>query len=116
MGLRKTNLRPDDNAYCLMGLFEVNMPMLYDEGERAFIRWQEEIMRYSDDQLIFAWRSKPLNETVNGTNVYCRLRATRPESFSESGSIVPLSQLGFRYIVHNDESGTPIEFVPNSCC
>jgi hypothetical protein len=36
---RKTT-RPEDIAYCLMGLFSVNMPMLYGEGDRAFIRLQ----------------------------------------------------------------------------
>jgi hypothetical protein len=48
--------RPEDYAYCLIGLFSVNMPMLYGEGgERAFQRLQEEIMKQSDDQLLFAW-------------------------------------------------------------
>jgi hypothetical protein len=28
----------EDLAYCLMGIFGVNMPMLYGEGERAFTR------------------------------------------------------------------------------
>lgn len=42
--------RIEDRAYCLMGLFNVNMPMLYGEGEKAFIRLQEEIMKESDDR------------------------------------------------------------------
>ena len=40
---RKTTL-PEDAAYCLLGLFEIHMPLLYGEGERAFIRLQEEIL------------------------------------------------------------------------
>jgi hypothetical protein len=41
-----------------MGLFEVNMPMLYGEGSlKAFIRLQEEIMRANEDQSLFAWVS-----------------------------------------------------------
>ena len=47
----------EDSAYCLFGLFGVNMPMLYGEGERAFIRLQEEIMKRSDDHSLFAWGS-----------------------------------------------------------
>ena len=47
--------RPEDRAYSLMGLFGVSMPMLYGEGESAFLRLQEEIMKISDDQSIFAW-------------------------------------------------------------
>lgn len=47
---------PEDTAYCLLGLFGANMPLLYEEGrERAFYRLQEEIKRYSDDHSIFAW-------------------------------------------------------------
>ncbi|PWY95174.1 HET-domain-containing protein, partial [Aspergillus sclerotioniger CBS 115572] len=47
--------RPEDIAYCLLGIFNINMPLLYGERDRAFIRLQEEIMRQSDDQSIFAW-------------------------------------------------------------
>ncbi|KAF2681715.1 HET-domain-containing protein, partial [Lentithecium fluviatile CBS 122367] len=46
----------EDMAYCLMGIFDVNMPLMYGEGgEKAFIRLQEEIMKDSDDQSLFAW-------------------------------------------------------------
>lgn len=38
-----------------MGLFGVNLRMLYGEGERAFLRLQEEIMKQSDDRSLFAW-------------------------------------------------------------
>ncbi|KAI6042426.1 heterokaryon incompatibility protein-domain-containing protein, partial [Pisolithus marmoratus] len=51
---RKTT-RMEDRAYSLMGLFGVNMPMLYGEGERAFQRLQLEIIRISNDHSIFAW-------------------------------------------------------------
>lgn len=52
---RRKTTRIEDQAYSLMGLFNVNMPMLYGEGEKAFIRLQEEIIRYSADQSIFVW-------------------------------------------------------------
>jgi hypothetical protein len=32
--------RAEDLAYCLLGIFAVNMPLLYGEGKRAFIRLQ----------------------------------------------------------------------------
>ena len=51
---RKTS-RVEDEAYSLMGLLGVNMPMLYGEGKRAFQRLQLEIIRMSNDQSIFAW-------------------------------------------------------------
>jgi hypothetical protein len=47
--------REEDIAYSLLGLFGVNMPMIYGEGKRAFTRLQEEIIKISDDQSIFAW-------------------------------------------------------------
>jgi hypothetical protein len=49
--------RVEDIAYCLMGIFEVNIPMLYGEGSKAFFRLQEEIMKVSDDHTIFAWET-----------------------------------------------------------
>jgi hypothetical protein len=52
---RRQTRREEDIAYCLMGLFSVNMPLLYGEGTRAFVRLQDEIMKISDDQTIFAW-------------------------------------------------------------
>ena len=51
---RKTT-RPEDRAYSLMGIFDVNMPTIYGEGDKAFLRLQEEIMKKSNDQSIFAW-------------------------------------------------------------
>ncbi|ROW08517.1 hypothetical protein VMCG_03274 [Cytospora schulzeri] len=53
--------RVEDLAYCLMGLFDVNMPMLYGESEKAFIRLQEEIIKMSDDMSIFAWTDTKAN-------------------------------------------------------
>ncbi|KAK0639474.1 heterokaryon incompatibility protein-domain-containing protein, partial [Cercophora newfieldiana] len=49
--------RKEDIAYSLFGLFDVNMPLLYGEGERAFRRLQEEIIKTSTDDSIFAWSS-----------------------------------------------------------
>ncbi|OBT92006.1 hypothetical protein VE01_09952 [Pseudogymnoascus verrucosus] len=54
---RRMTTRKEDMAYCLLGIFNVNMPMLYGEGDRAFIRLQEEIMKNSDDHSLFAWSS-----------------------------------------------------------
>ncbi|ETS80245.1 hypothetical protein PFICI_07774 [Pestalotiopsis fici W106-1] len=47
--------RLEDLAYCLMGIFDVQMPLLYGEGKRAFTRLQQEIMKGSEDQSLFAW-------------------------------------------------------------
>ncbi|KFY07331.1 hypothetical protein V492_07237 [Pseudogymnoascus sp. VKM F-4246] len=49
--------REEDEAYSLLGLFEVNMPLLYGEGrERAFIRLQETIYNSTADHTLFLFR------------------------------------------------------------
>jgi hypothetical protein len=39
---RKTK-RKEDKAYCLLGIFNIYMPLIYGEGDNAFIRLKEEI-------------------------------------------------------------------------
>ncbi|KAF4635701.1 hypothetical protein G7Y89_g2394 [Cudoniella acicularis] len=52
---KRQTTRKEDQAYCLMGLFNVSMPPLYGEGRKAFIRLQLEIIKQTDDESIFAW-------------------------------------------------------------
>lgn len=78
--------REEDMAYCLMGLFDVNMPMLYGEGNKAFLRLQEEIMRRSDDHTLFAWKD-PYCDEPHG------LLADRPAAFRELGNCVPYPEI-----------------------
>lgn len=51
--------KPEDMAYCLLGIFDVTMHFDYgrDVGDKAFETLQEEIMRKTDDQTLFTWRS-----------------------------------------------------------
>ncbi|KAI1414886.1 HET-domain-containing protein [Hypoxylon sp. FL1857] len=52
---RKTS-RTEDVAYCLLGIFDINMPLLYGEGHKAFHRLQEEILKtYPADHSLYAW-------------------------------------------------------------
>ncbi|KAF1847723.1 HET-domain-containing protein [Cucurbitaria berberidis CBS 394.84] len=73
--------RPEDVAYSLLGIFDINMPLLYGEGTRAFQRLQEEIMKQSDDQSIFASRPSVSPEVD-------ALLAQSPADFSTCGNIV----------------------------
>ncbi|KAI1854738.1 hypothetical protein JX266_000856 [Neoarthrinium moseri] len=50
---RRTTTRAEDLAYCLLGIFDITMPLLYGEGKRAFTRLQEEILKRTDDHTIF---------------------------------------------------------------
>lgn len=47
--------REEDMAYCLLGLFSINMPLLYGEGQKSFLRLQEQILKQQEDYSIFAW-------------------------------------------------------------
>src|SRR5436305_4871678 len=81
---KRQTTRVEDMAYCLMGLFGVNMPMLYGEGERAFGRLQEEIMKTSDDHTLFAW-TEPKDKRRRFTR---GLLADSPAEFIRSGDII----------------------------
>ncbi|KAF9455700.1 heterokaryon incompatibility protein-domain-containing protein [Collybia nuda] len=56
---KRNTTREEDVAYSLMGLFDINMPLLYGEGKKAFIRLQHEIIKKSNDHSIFAWTTEP---------------------------------------------------------
>ncbi|KAH7887351.1 heterokaryon incompatibility protein-domain-containing protein, partial [Phlebopus sp. FC_14] len=45
----------EDIAYCLLGILDLRLPILYGEQERSFIRLQDEIMKNTDDTCIFDW-------------------------------------------------------------
>lgn len=83
--------RPEDIAYCLLGIFEVNMPPLYGEGgERAFIRLQEEILKEFDDQSILAWDASAIDETWGTIGAL----APAPAYFAESHHVETIPSTG----------------------
>ncbi|KAG4410977.1 hypothetical protein IFR04_015885 [Cadophora malorum] len=83
---RRKTTREEDHAYSLMGLFDINMPILYGEGlEKAFTRLQHEIMLRSPDQSILLWYKA-------GETSY-RLLAESPDCFQNSGGIMFISTL-----------------------
>lgn len=80
----RTTTRDEDIAYCLMGIFQVNMPLLYGEGGNAFIRLQEEIIKKSDDHSIFAWQNRLFSSGM---------LASSPKSFRTSTDIVQVHSI-----------------------
>ncbi|KAM7220142.1 hypothetical protein V8F06_004470 [Rhypophila decipiens] len=78
---RKTT-RIEDIAYCLMGLFDINMPLLYGEGHKAFLRLQHEIIRKSNDHSIFCWRDQSATFSTHRG-----LMARSPSEFDGSSEI-----------------------------
>lgn len=77
--------RAEDRAYSLLGIFQVNMPMLYGEGGNAFIRLQEEIIKANPDMSIFAWTRS--NE-FDGDEQYSGLLASSPADFKNAESLI----------------------------
>ncbi|KAK4172333.1 putative vegetative incompatibility protein HET-E-1 [Triangularia setosa] len=69
--------RKEDEAYSLLGLFSVNMPMLYGEGRRAFHRLQQEILKTSNDQSILAFERQFYSDSSS-------LLADSPRCFASS--------------------------------
>ncbi|KAJ4396062.1 hypothetical protein N0V93_000279 [Gnomoniopsis smithogilvyi] len=76
----RSTTRPEDMAYCLLGIFGINLPLIYGEGHRAFIRLQEEIIRTSDDHSILAFN------TILSRN---SLLADHPSLFRDMKSLQP---------------------------
>ncbi|KAF5343982.1 hypothetical protein D9758_012902 [Tetrapyrgos nigripes] len=77
--------REEDRAYSLMGLFGVNMPPLYGEGgPSAFLRLQEEIIKFSNDQSIFAWSTPSVTSAEDERR---GLLAKSPSEFKACGDI-----------------------------
>ncbi|KAK4505903.1 hypothetical protein PRZ48_003868 [Zasmidium cellare] len=81
----RVTTRLEDQAYSLLGIFDVNLPLLYGEGSKAFLRLQEEIIRTQGDHSILVWYSH-----------HRKLLAPSPAAFSECDRIVRQS------ITHED--------------
>lgn len=75
--------RTEDIAYCLLGLFDINMPMIYGEGERAFIRLQEEIAKETNDLSLFAWTSKGEQDSKDFRGMF----ASSPAEFADCRNV-----------------------------
>ena len=57
---RRITTREEDMAYCLLGILDVNMPLLYGEGRsRAFQRLQEQFIAANEDYTLFLWGFGP---------------------------------------------------------
>ncbi|KAI0449214.1 HET-domain-containing protein [Xylaria acuta] len=77
----RVTTRPEDIAYCLLGLFCINMPLLYGERGNAWIRLQKELIAVSDDESIFAWVSVPRLEVLMNDGRGSTMLAPDPVNF-----------------------------------
>jgi hypothetical protein len=68
----------------MLGIFDINMPLLYGEGQKAFYRLQMEIMDQLDDESLFAWQDDP-STAESATH---GLLAKSPSKFAACGNVV----------------------------
>ena len=92
---KRETTRIEDRAYSLLGIFGVNMTMLYGEGSKSFLRLQEEVLKTLDDHSIFVWRG--FSWGMPG------LLASSAKAFASSGNVRNI----------RDEKGTPSYTVNN---
>ena len=122
---KRETTRVEDIGYCLLGIFGVHMPMIYGEGDKAFLRLQHEIIKGSTDQSLFAW-TRMTNTHASSDDWdenYSRQEgafARSPADFARCGGVVSsgsthnpeftLTNKGLRIEVDLDRSGDPSGF------
>ena len=79
--------REEDRAYSLTGLFDVFMPMIYGEREKAFLRLQQQIIQKSKDESIFVWDM----EFSGNTKAYSGLFSPSPSAYANCSDIIQTS-------------------------
>ena len=81
---KRETTRVEDRAYSLLGIFDVAMPQIYGEREKAFLRLQRAIAQQSKDESIFAW-SMGLEKDENA---YTGLFAPSPRSYLRCSDVI----------------------------
>lgn len=111
---RRNTTRVEDMSYCLLGLLDVNMPLLYGEGSKAFIRLQKELVNQTHDDSILAWgldgtRLEPLEDISDDLETHTEdyvaaqapLLASSPHNFRLAGNLSKGSQSYYKYSLTN---------------
>lgn len=109
--------RIEDKAYCLLGIFDVNLPLIYGERTKAFIRLQQAIALSSNDMSLFAWLGDQ-----NGpyyTDEYSGLFSQDPSQFSVCTRVTPvddrlLPAVSWAFTNAGIEMTTALDCVTNS--
>ncbi|KAH0848610.1 hypothetical protein FOPE_02539 [Fonsecaea pedrosoi] len=88
--------RIEDVSYSLLGIFDLSMALIYGEGRRAFTRLQQEILKVTGDQSLFAHCFSPhtvqeLRERGD-PDILLPMFAESPMDFKDSGRIVSCNQ------------------------
>lgn len=88
---KRATKRQEDMAYCLLGIFGVSIPMIYGEGDKAFRRLQEQIIKDIGDDSILAWDLDAGGASAENCSpsLFGSALAPHPSHFANSGRIVP---------------------------
>ena len=95
---KRVTKRREDMAYCLLGIFGVSMPMIYGEGDKAFRRLQEQIIKDIGDPSILAWELCP-EESVPASDspvIFGTALAPAPIHFQNCGKIITVGHTASR--------------------
>ncbi|KAF7552553.1 hypothetical protein G7046_g7380 [Stylonectria norvegica] len=93
---KRATTRVEDMAYCLLGIFDINMPLLYGERENSFIRLQSEIIKREADHTLFCWVDRTASESS-----FRGFLATSPAHFSSGSRLTSFSDDGNAYEMTN---------------
>ncbi|KAG9184990.1 hypothetical protein G6011_11820 [Alternaria panax] len=100
------------------------MPLLYGEGDRAFLRLQEEIIRKLDDDSILAWGLEPgmhhplglIPDTVktgmSGAVLFSNILASSPNDFVNCGDLSYAAESAYPFTLKNTGLQIRLPLVP----
>ena len=111
---RRKTTEVEDMAYCMFGLFGIDTYIRYGEGEGAFLRLGQELIRQKPaDESIFAWKSPEIDPKIDSGPLSCGLLAPWPTCYLGSENLTIESRKYRQRKGYNFTSGG-IEFqVPN---
>lgn len=95
---KRETTRLEDRAYSLLGIFDINMPLLYGEGPKAFLRLQQQIASENNDLSLFAWQcelagpsscnnSRPGQSSSNNQVQFSGIFANSPNDFRHCSTL-----------------------------
>ncbi|KAJ8503100.1 hypothetical protein ONZ45_g11154 [Pleurotus djamor] len=85
---RRVTTRPEDIAYCLFGLLNTSISIVYGEGKaRAFYRLQLACAEATSDRRIFVWKGRP--------SAWNSMLPDSPQAFSKQEPIAASPLVGY---------------------
>lgn len=94
--------RVEDKAYCLLGLFDIQMPLIYGEGDNAFVRLQQTILARIHDHSLLAWSNSSEDSSTGGdgqdslcTSLSTAVFPKSPAAFASASRMIAVDMQSF---------------------